>query len=106
MSGINAFNQAIIDHEFVEAHELLEHDWKDLKKAGKKEEAKALKGLINGATALALYHIKNRPDAYVRIWEVFKKYEPLLQSVQLDNLEKYQEAARLLNSKNEELVPK
>ncbi len=106
MSGINAFNQAIINHEFVEAHELLEHDWKTLKKAGKKEEAKALKGLINGATALALYHIKNRPDAYERIWEVFKKYKPLLATIDLEEIEKYQEAAKLLERKNSELVPK
>jgi hypothetical protein len=101
MQDIDKFNQAIKNNEFVHAHELLESQWKTLKKKGLKKEAKALQGLINGATALALLHIKKRKDAYERIWAVYKKYKPLLEEVQLENMYKYKEASVLLEQKNE-----
>lgn len=104
MSGIDAFIKAVETHEFIEAHELLEDEWNQYKKEGKKAEAKAVQGLINGATALALYHIKKRPEAYERIWKVYEKYKGLLDSVELDNIEKYHTAAKLLEKKQKELV--
>lgn len=104
MSGIDAFINAINAHEFVEAHELLEDEWNQFKKEGKKAEAKAVQGLINGATALALYHIKKRPAAYEKIWKVYEKYKDLLDSVTVENIEKYKEAAKLLEKKQQELV--
>lgn len=104
MSPIDQFIQAIQNHAFVQAHELLEHDWKEYKKKQMKTEAKALQGLINGTTALALFHIKKRPDAYMKIWAVFKKYEPLLKEVHFEEMEKYHFAKELLIQKNEELV--
>lgn len=105
-TNIEAFIQAIKNHEFIQAHELLEHDWKTYKKKQCRQEAKALQGLINGATALALFHIKKRPQAYERIWTVFEKYAPLLDEVDFEEMNKYHFAKELLIEKNRELVIK
>ena len=57
-TAIDRFLFAIENDYFVEAHELLEDDWNLYKKQGQKEKALVLKGLINGATSLALFFIK------------------------------------------------
>jgi len=98
--AIDLFIQAIKNNEFVHAHELLEEDWKRYKKTNQKIHAKALQGLINGATALALLYIKKRPHAYVKIWKVFQKYKILILEITLDNQDKFIEASELLEKKN------
>ncbi len=70
MSAIQEFIKLVQNEEFAPAHEVLEHDWKAYKKQGNKEYAKALQGLINGTTALALYK-KGRIEAYNKVWETF-----------------------------------
>ena len=60
-TAIDRFIFAVENGFYVEAHELLEDDWNFYKKQGELNKALVLKGLINGATALALYHIKKRP---------------------------------------------
>jgi len=95
-TAIKRFIYAIENKLFVEAHELLEEDWKNYKKIGETDKAKALKGLINGATALALFFIKNRPEGYKKVWPVFEKYVHLLEEVDLNEKEKYLEARDLL----------
>lgn len=99
--SIKEFIVAIEEERFVEAHELLEEKWRYYKKIDEKYKAKAVQGLINGATALALYK-KNRPEAYVRVWKVFKKYKNLLE--ELDNNAQYYEASRLLEAKNKSIT--
>jgi predicted metal-dependent hydrolase len=99
--SIEEFISAVSQEKFVEAHELLEEEWKYYKRIEQKSKAKAVQGLINGATALALYK-KNRPDAYVRIWKVFKKYKILIE--ELDNSDKYHEASLLLELKNKSIT--
>lgn len=100
MSSIDRFILAIEEEKFIEAHELLEHDWKKYKKEGNKEKAKALQGLINGATALALLVIKKRVEGYKKVWPVFLKYEYLLDIISLEEIEKYHYASKLLHIKN------
>ena len=80
--SINCFIKALKDEKFVEAHELLEDEWRAYKKSEQKQKAKAVQGLINGATALALYR-KNRYAAYEKIWKVFEKYKDLLKVVDI-----------------------
>lgn len=104
MKAIDKFIQAIENHEFVEAHELLEEDWKNFKKLGQRTEAKALQGLINGATALALYHIKKRPEGYKKVWAVFIKYQPMLKEAKLEDKNRFFFAQDLLEKKNKEIV--
>lgn len=95
-TAIKRFIFALENRMFVEAHELLEDEWKEYKRVYKTNQdeefrikAKAVQGLINGATALALYFDKKRPHSYEKIWEVFKKYEPLLKISKLENLDNY-----------------
>ncbi len=102
-TSIERFIYAIENKMFVQAHELLEDDWRNYKKIYKQTDekiywikAKAVQGLINGATALALYFDKKRPHSYEKIWKVFEKYDPLLKESGLKNLDKYFYARDLL----------
>ncbi|AXX87402.1 hypothetical protein AMRN_1670 [Malaciobacter marinus] len=101
---IDNFIEALQEHKFVEAHEILEDDWKTFKKQGLKLEAKAIQGLINGATALALYHIKKRPDGFKKVWPVYLKYKPLLTNAKINNKNRFFYACKILEEKKEELT--
>lgn len=105
-TAIDRFIFAIENGYFVEAHELLEDDWNMYKKQGEINKALVLKGLINGATALALYHIKKKEEGYKKVWPVFYKYIPLLDEVELDNKEKFYKAKEILNNLNSKITIK
>lgn len=105
-SDINMFILAVKENRFIEAHELLEEEWREYKKSGEIEKAKAIQGLINGATALALYFIKNRPEAYKKVWLVFEKYKPLLDKVDFENMQNYLQARDLLIKINNSITLK
>lgn len=100
-TAIDRFIFAVENAYYVEAHELLEDDWNEFKRQGEKQKALVLKGLINGATALALYYKKNKPEGYKKVWPVFHKYMPLLEEVELDNKEKFYFAKELLIRKSD-----
>ncbi|MGA1931254.1 DUF309 domain-containing protein [Arcobacter sp. YIC-464] len=102
-TAIDRFIFAVEEGYYREAHELLEDDWNEYKRVGEKKKALALKGLINGATALALYHIKKRPHAYAKVWPVFIKYKPLLEEVELENKNKFYYARDLLIELNNKI---
>jgi len=93
--NIEEFTKLVQNQEFVEAHEVLEADWKALKKAGDKKTAKFLQALINGATALALY-IKNRPDACTKVWSALQKNKHLVDEVNIQNKDDYKYVISLL----------
>jgi hypothetical protein len=101
--AIDRFIFAIENGYFVEAHELLEDDWNLYKKQGQREKALVLKGLINGATALALFYIKKKPEGYKKVWPVFLKYIPLLDEIELENKEKFYKAKDILIKINTQL---
>ena len=105
-TAIDRFIFAVEEGYYREAHELLEDDWNEYKRLGLKKKALALKGLINGATALALYHIKKRPHAYEKVWPVFIKYMPLLEEVELENKDKFYYARDLLIKLNKKIENK
>ncbi len=88
----------VYNNHFVEAHEVLEKDWKRLKKESKKEEAKFYQGLINGATSIALW-IKKRPEPSLRVWETFQKNKHLITTVAEKEKEKYLFVIKLLEYK-------
>lgn len=102
-TAIDRFIFAIENGYFVEAHELLEDDWNMYKKQGEKEKALVLKGLINGATALALYHIKKRPLGFDKVWPAFIKYIPLLDEVNFEEKDKYYKAKEILLNLNSQI---
>ena len=103
MYKIDEFISMVNNHEFVEAHEVLEHDWKMLKKEGQKEKAKFLQGLINGTTAIALF-VKGKKDGCVRVWGTFLKYKYLINEIEIHDKQKYIDAIELLEKKYDEVV--
>jgi hypothetical protein len=104
-TSIDRFLFAIENGYYVEAHELLEDDWNEYKRQGEFEKSLVLKGLINGATALALYHIKKRPNSYLKVWPAFEKYIPLLDKYDFTQKEKYYKAKQILIDLNKQ-IPK
>ena len=102
-TAIDRFIFAIENNYFVEAHELLEDDWNMYKKQGQKEKALMLKGLINGATALALFFIKKRPLGYEKVWPVFLKYIILLDDLEIEEKEKFYKAKDILLNINDKI---
>ncbi len=103
-TAIDRFIFAIQNGYYVQAHELLEDDWNKYKKQGLKNKALVLKGLINGATALALYHIKKRPNGYKKVWPAFEKYVPLLDDVDFEEKDKYYKAKNILIDLNSKIL--
>lgn len=102
-TAIDRFIFAVENGYYVEAHELLEDDWNMYKKQGQKEKALVLKGLINGATALALFFIKKRPLGYKKVWPVFLKYIILLDDLEIEEKEKFYKAKEILLNINDKI---
>jgi len=94
---IDKFIANIENEKFVKAHEVLEESWKELKKKDK-EEANLQKGLINGATAIAL-KIKGKEKGAYMVWKTYLKYKPLVNSVTSNLSKKYKIAEKLLDEK-------
>jgi len=97
MDCLDRFIKAIEDDRFIEAHEILEESWKELKKSDI-TEANYQKGLINGATAIALYK-KGKKKQAVRVWETFEKYRGLIEDSNFADTERYKIAEKILDSK-------
>jgi len=106
MFKIEEFISLVQNHDFVEAHEVLEADWKGQKKLGNKDIAKFLQALINGTTSIALYK-KGRVEASQKVWNTFEKYKDLIDTISLENHQRYIYAIELLENKyaqKEELI--
>lgn len=97
-TNIEDFILQIEKGNYVQAHEVLEDDWHDLKKSGLKDEAKYIQALINGATALALLYIKKRLEPSQRIWEVYLRNKYLFDKIKLYEPAKYQYVQNLLET--------
>lgn len=94
---LKKYIELVKNNKFIEAHSILEHIWKEKKKSNP-DEAKILKGFINGATALAL-KIKGKDDGAVRVWGTYEKYEPLIDKIKSENTHIYKEMQKTLLEK-------
>lgn len=104
MKDLNDFRQMIHNHEFAEAHEVLEDRWREWKNnSNTKEESYILKGLINGATSLALNKL-GRANASKQVWNTFLKYSSLIDQIESPHTKQYKECQHLLHTKYQELV--
>ena len=100
MDILEHFLHIISQDEFVEGHEVLEVLWHKYKKIPEKEtEAKILKGLINGSTALALA-VKKKYEGANRVWETFEKYAVLIPLTNSPYTSLYQQAETALRQKH------
>ncbi len=103
MKDIHKFIQVVSENDFVAGHEVLEDKWREWKNnPDLREESFILKGLINGATALALKVMKRDLPAN-QVWDTFKKYEPLIETLTCKNSSLYKQAQKLLHVKYAEL---
>jgi predicted metal-dependent hydrolase len=101
-ADIDGFIKLVEEADYVEAHEVMEDNWRDLKKQGRKAEAKYLQALINGATALALFYIKKRPEPGERVWQVYLRNKYLFDELELFEKEKYFYVQTLLEERYEQ----
>ena len=97
MLPIDQYIEDVKNERFIEAHEVLEISWKELKKTDK-DEANLQKGLINGTTAIAL-KLKGKDKGAYMVWETYLKYKPLINSIKSDLSEKYKTAEKILEEK-------
>jgi hypothetical protein len=100
MSNIKKFIKLIEDEKFEEAHEALEEDWLKFKKQGLKERALFLKGLINGATSIALIIRKRSQRAKTITWDAFLKYKDLVEIEEESQKSIFFEAINILETKH------
>jgi len=104
MLPIDKFIEDVENERFIEAHEVLEISWKELKKSNK-EEANLQKGLINGTTAIAL-KLKGKEKGAYMVWETYLKYKPLIATVKSNLSERYKKAEKLLDEKYQKYMEK
>lgn len=104
MKSLETFMKVVQEEDFVEGHEVLEDDWRAWKNDPKtRDESFILKGLINGATALALWRM-GRYDGARKVWETYKKYKPYIKEVPSIYTTKYKAASELLEYKYSQII--
>lgn len=99
MRSIEKFIDLLEKEQFEEAHEALEPDWLEFKKNGQKEKALFYKGLINGATSIALIIRKRSERAKTITWEAFLKYQNYIDVVDSNEKAFYEKAISLIIEK-------
>ena len=97
MKELELYDKLINEHQFVDAHEVLEPMWKRYKKIDK-DEANILKGFINATTAIALYQKDKKPQ-YQRVWSAFLKYEILIEHIDSQHKSYYLNLQKLHHDK-------
>lgn len=104
MQELELFMRVVAEEDFVQAHEVLEDKWREWKKIPhQKEESFILKGLINGATALALKRL-GRDESALVVWETFLKYQPLIETLKSPLTPEYKAAEALLEAKYKKVM--
>ncbi len=98
---LELFIDDIENDRFVEAHEIMENYWREIRKTD--HPLKNLcKGFINGATAFELVK-RNKMKGAFQLWATYEKYLPIM-SENIENYELFYKANKLLQKlKNERL---
>ncbi len=104
MSSIEKFIDLLHEEDFKEAHEVLEADWLEFKKQGLKQKAFFYKGLINGATSIALIQLNRSQRAKEITWNAFLKHKKHIDIIEKEKRHKYLEAINILESKRNEYL--
>lgn len=100
MDQIKEFIKLVETEKFEEAHEVLENDWLVFKKEGQKEKSLFYKGLINGATSIALIRRKRSLRAKTITWNAFLKYKKYISVISENKRYFYYEAINIIESKH------
>jgi hypothetical protein len=89
------FIQMIKDEQYADAHVVLEHSWKELKKIDR-SHSNILKGFINGATSFEIKRRGKPIESALRIWSVYLKYKPLIEQLDTKYTKKYMQCCEIL----------
>lgn len=99
LKALETFLHVVEKEDFVEGHEVLEDTWRAWKNdPATRQESYILKGLINGATALALVRLGRESSAH-KVWETYEKYRPLIDTIPSPLTPNYRQACALLEEK-------
>ena len=102
MRGVcERFVKLIEAGEYYEAHEVLEEVWYP-RRFEEDEEVRLIKGFINASVAFELVR-KGRMGSARKIWKVYLKYRPLLESLATPDRSRYEAVARALDARYERL---
>ena len=103
LKALETFYRVVEEEDFVEGHEVLEDTWRAWKNdPATRQESYILKGLINGATALALVRLGREASAH-KVWETYEKYRPLIETTPSPLTLDYRRACALLEAKYTEV---
>ena len=104
MKNIIKFKDLVESGHFLEAHEVLEDDWLRFKKIGEQDKAKLYKGLINGATSIALFKMNRSKRAVNITWGAFLKYKKLVSIISNNNRDIFFDVIKLLEDKYKQII--
>ena len=91
----------LVSEDFIKAHYKLEELWKKYKNdKTTREESFILKALINASLSIELYKM-NRIEHSKKIWNVFKKYEYLIDKLNNENKKGYKKIQELIYIKKD-----
>ncbi len=91
-------------NEFVQAHDIFEDLWRAYKDSvNTREESFILKAFTNASISIEL-HKMNRSQHSTNVWNTFKKYENLIDTIITPNRDKYKEIKTLIYTKRDEFI--
>lgn len=91
-------------NEFVQAHDVFENLWRAYKDSdSSREESFILKAFTNASISIEL-HKMSREQHSTNVWNTFKKYENLIETIITPNRDKYKEIRSLIYTKRDEFI--
>jgi len=94
----------LVNNEFIKAHDLFEGLWREYKDDKKtREESFILKAFVNASISFELYKM-NRIEHSINVWNTYKKYEDLIDSLISPNRDTYKELKKIIYLKREEFI--
>lgn len=91
-------------NEFIQAHDVFENLWRAYKDSdSSREESFILKAFTNASISIELYKM-SREQHSTNVWNTFKKYENLIETIITPNRDKYKEIRTLIYMKRDEFI--
>ena len=90
--------------KFVEAHDLLENEWRKYKNdENTREESFILKAFLNASVSFEIYKM-GRINHYENLWNTYKKYEYLIDKIDSVHSNTYKQIQDLIYKKKEKYI--
>ena len=100
---LDEISLVLLSEDFVKAHYKFEELWKKYKNdKTTREESFILKALVNASASIELYKM-DRIDHSKKIWNIFKKYEYLIDELNSVNKKEYKKIQKLIYIKRDKI---